>query len=320
MELDFMEFITRNQSYNYHYHSLLQDILNKTSVEENQRTGTKIKAIPNRVIGYSIANTLPLINTRKMFPVTAFAELCWTLSGEKKLDWLQQHTKMWDDFKNESNEVEAAYGYRWRKMFGRDQLIQGIEALKKDPSDRQIFISAWDNSRDGLGNRWTSNVPCPVCFCLNIIDKKLNLTLLLRSSDTIVGLPYDMLMYSLLLIVVTHELRQSGVEVGYGRIDAILSHAHIYESHFEIAEQLIKSACLWQEARNSRKEAEVEASRDYVIQDIDLAQNRILWELQTVSNIIKDKDTAMMMFKDCLYSQFGDKQKFPRMFKPEIIK
>lgn len=302
------------QPYNYDYHNLLKDIL-EVSPEENQRTHTKVNALPNRNIGYPIENTLPLINSRRMFPVTAFAELCWTLSGEKKLDWLQQYTKMWDEFKNEDNEIEAAYGYRWRRMFGRDQLLLGIEALKNDPSDRQVFISAWDNSQDGLGNRWTSNVPCPACFCLNIIRNRLNLTLFIRSSDTIVGLPYDMLMYSLLLIVITHELRKAGLNVGYGRIDAMLSHAHIYEPHFEIAKQLINNT--YQYGMDSKA---AEAERNYIIQDIDLTQNRILWELQTVSNIINDKDTAMQMFKDCLYAQFGKDQKFPKIYKPEIIK
>lgn len=315
VKLDRKIFYINNQDYNYIYHTLIGAIL-KANIEENQRTGTKIKAIPNCVIGYPISDTLPLINTRKMYPVTAFAELCWTLSGQRKLDWLQQHTKMWDDFKNKDNEVEAAYGYRWRQMFGRDQLLQGIDALIKDPSDRQIFISAWDNSKDGLGNRWTSNVPCPTCFSLNIIDKKLNLTLFIRSSDVIVGLPYDMLMYSLLLIIITHELRKAGLDISYGNIAAALSHAHIYEPHFEIAQDLIDRAFLWQ---NNQALAE-QRSSIYVKQDIDLNQSRILWELQTVSNIINDKDTAMQMFKECLYAQFGKDQKFPKIYKPEIIK
>lgn len=314
MLLDAFKFIKTGQNYNYFYHELLDDILQVES-EENQRTHTKVKAIPNRIIGYSISDTLPLINTRKMFPVTAFAELCWTLSGERKLDWLQQHTKMWDEFKNADNEIEAAYGYRWRRMFARDQLLQGIEALKKDPSDRQIFISAWDNSRDGLGNRWTSNVPCPTCFCLNIIKNSLNLALFIRSSDTIVGLPYDMLMYSLLLIVITHELQRAGLNVGYGKISTMLAHAHIYEPHFEIAEQLVNDAYFWETNPELAKE-----EQRYVIQDINLTQNRVLWGLQTVSNIINDKDNAMLLFKECLHKQFGELQLFPKVYKPEVIK
>lgn len=309
LEEEYPNFANKNQLYNYHYHSLLQDILDGTEME-NQRTGTKIKALPNRTIGYSIGSTLPLINTRKMFPVTAFAELCWTLSGSRDLTWLQQHTKMWNDFANDNNEVEAAYGYRWRSMFGRDQLCDAIKALIDDPSDRQIFISAWDNSKDGLGNRWTTNVPCPTCFSLNIINNKLNLTLFLRSSDTIVGLPYDMLMYSLLLIVVTNELRKFYPNLQYGRIDAMLSHAHIYEAHYGIANSLINNAL----------DISKEDSQNYIIQDIDLNNCPMLWALQTITNIINDPDTAMIMFKDCLYSQFNGKQKFPPMYKPEIIK
>lgn len=305
MDFLYEKFAMANQLYNFHYHALLQDILNAEETE-NQRTGTKIKALPNRVIGYSIGSTLPLINSRKMFPVTAFAELCWTLSGVRNLDWLQQHTKMWDDFANDNNEVEAAYGFRWRHMFGRDQLLTAIEALKKDPSDRQIFISAWDNGKDGLGNRWTSNVPCPTCFSMNIINNKLNLTLFLRSSDTIVGLPYDMLMYSLLAIVVTNELRLKYPELRPGSIAAILSHAHIYEAHYDIAQNLIMNA--------------KEMGKNYVVQDLDLNNCSILWRLQTVSNIIADPNTAMSVFKDCVYSQFEGKQKFPPMYKPEIIK
>ena len=305
MDFLYEKFAEANQLYNFHYHALLQDILNAEEIE-NQRTGTKIKALPNRVIGYSIGSTLPLINSRKMFPATAFAELCWTLSGVRNLDWLQQHTKMWDDFANANNEVEAAYGFRWRHMFGRDQLLTAIEALKKDPSDRQIFISAWDNGKDGLGNRWTSNVPCPTCFSMNIINNKLNLTLFLRSSDTIVGLPYDMLMYSLLAIVVTNELRLKYPELKPGSIAAILSHAHIYEAHYDIAQNLIMNA--------------KEMGKSYVVQDLDLNNCSMLWRLQTVSNIIADPNTAMIMFKDCVYSQFDGKQKFPPMYKPEIIK
>lgn len=310
LEEMYQEFLLDDQLYNFHYHSLLQDILDGPEMF-NQRTGTKIKALPNRTIGYSIGSALPLINTRKMFPVTAFAELCWTLSGVRDLSWLQKHTKMWNDFANDKNEVEAAYGYRWRNMFGRDQIYNAVHALVNDPSDRQIFISAWDNDKDGLGNRWTSNVPCPTCFSVNIIDNKLNLTLFIRSSDTIVGLPYDMLMYSLLLIVLTNTLRKFYPTLQYGRIDAMLSHAHIYEAHYNIANELIDNALKFKgSARNN----------PYIIQDIDLNNCSMLWALQTVNNIINDPDTAMVMFKDCLYSQFGENQKFPPMYKPEIIK
>ena len=199
----------------------------------------------------------------------------------------------------------------------QNQIFEALTALLDDPSDRQIFISAWDNGKDGLGNRWTSNVPCPTCFSINIIDNKLNLTLFLRSSDTIVGLPYDMLMYSLLLIVFTHSLRKWYPNLQYGRIDAMLSHAHIYEAHYDIAKDLIKNA---KSGIRSFLPDSMETSEVYRIQDIDLNNCSMLWQLQDLSNIVQDPNTAMIMFKDCIYSQFDGKQKFPPMYKPEIIK
>lgn len=312
-DLNILPWLDREQSYNYYYHKLLDKLLDAPE-ERNERTNTLVKALPAQTIGYKISSKIPLINTRKMFPVTAFAELCWTLSGDINVTWLQKYTKMWDKFVNDNNEVEAAYGYRWRKMFGRDQLLQGIDALRRDKSDRQIFISAWDSARDGLGNRWTSNVPCPTCFTLNIIDDKLNLTLFLRSSDAMVGLPYDMLMYTFLMIVCTHELQDTYPNLKYGRVEAMLAHSHIYNVHYDIAKELIENAEIYQ-----NKEREARVLGHYVIQDIDLEQSPILWRLQTVSNIIADKDTAMAMFQDILYAQFGEKQEFPKLYKPEVI-
>jgi thymidylate synthase len=245
-----------------------------------------------------------------MFPVTAMAELIWTLSGVKELDWLQQHTKMWDDFKNEENQIEASYGYRWRHQFERDQILAMLDALVKDPSDRQCVVMAWDNGKDGLGNRWTSNVPCPIGFIVNIIEGKVNITLMLRSSDAIVGLPYDMMMYSLLLILVTHELQMRGLNVRYGNITAILSHVHIYQPHYEIAESLVESARTWQNLAMD--------SYMYSVQDLNFNHQAINWRLLNISNAIENPDTSLELFKAIVNDQIPKIK--PTHFKPEIIK
>ena len=115
-----------------------------------------------------------------------------------------------------------------------------------------------------------------------------------------------MLRYSLLMLVVTNELLLKYPELQPGNITAILSHAHIYEAHYDIARNLIANAR--------------EMGKSYVIQDLDLNNCSMLWRLQTVSNIIADPNTAMRIFKDCIYSQFDGKQEFPPMYNPEIIK
>ena len=49
MDFLYEKFAMANQLYNFHYHALLQDILNAEEIE-NQRTGTKIKADRKSVV------------------------------------------------------------------------------------------------------------------------------------------------------------------------------------------------------------------------------------------------------------------------------
>jgi thymidylate synthase len=299
---------------NNHYHYLLKDILNAPE-ELNQRTNTKVKALPNRVLRYEIDDCIPMINSRRMFPASAMAELIWTLSGTKDLTWLQQHTKMWDGFANEENEIEASYGYRWREQFGRDQIQELINALVADPSDRQCFVSAWDNAKDGLGNRWTTNVPCPTSFTINIIDYHVNINVNLRSSDAIVGLPYDTLMYTLLLIVITNQLNTQGMNLSYGSVMLNLAHVHIYEPHYEMAHELIDNYEHWLDHRKN--------DFCYDVQDLSFNIQPINWAFLTIENATNNPDAMLSMFKRMLAERDSKRpngNKWPVCFKPEVIK
>jgi len=223
-------------SFNAQYHHLLHRVMEHGIEEVNERTGARSKALPHMVLSSPIQRHIEVVGARRVFPKSAAAELAWCLSGDKNIEWLQQHTPMWNQFTNEHNEIDCAYGWRWQTAFNRDQLQMAIDALKKDTTDRQIVVMAWDPRVDGLGNRWSKNVPCPIGFMVNIIDNKLNLTMLMRSSDVVVGLVYDSIFYELLLVALANELG-----VGYGMFTAFLNHAHIYKSHWGIAEQMIRN-------------------------------------------------------------------------------
>lgn len=222
-------------NFNAEYHNILAMLLHCPD-ELNERTGSKVKALPHQVISIPIERHIPVVGSRQVYPKSAAAELAWALMGAQDITWLQKHTVMWDKFTNARNEIDCAYGWRWQTAFGRNQLLDAINALKADPSDRQIVIQTWDPSKDGLGNRWSKNVPCPIGFMLNIINGKLNLSVQLRSSDIVVGLAYDSIFYALLLVAIANELN-----VGYGQYTIFLNHAHIYASHYGIAEQMLRN-------------------------------------------------------------------------------
>ena len=219
------------------YILLLKKIMSEGFIEFNKRTNTEIKALSQRTLVFTLINHIPVVGARRILPHVAAAELAWTLSGTQNTAFIKEYSKMWSKFEDEPGKVIPAYGYRWRHHFGRDQLQCAITALRKDRSNRQIWVTAWDASQDGLTNiGYYKNVPCPLGFMLNTIGDKLNMTVIIRSSDTVVGLPYDVMMYTLLLSALAKS-----IGLPTGKIFFMLNHAHIYKSHYALAERMIRS-------------------------------------------------------------------------------
>lgn len=230
-----------------HYEELLQQLL-RSPAEANVRTGTRVRVLPGAA-SFTLDlshRVLPTAGLRRVYPRVAAAETAWYVSGEQDVAWMRRHAAIWDKFVepirvrtfeddvfvgyDTFNGVRAAYGYRWRRHFGRDQLRLAVDALRRDPSDRRVAVSAWDPSEDGLGAPDQLNVPCPAMFTLCVVGGRLNSTMLLRSSDVFVGLPYDVMGHALLMDALAVEL---GLSVG--RATFALAHAHLYECHWDMA-------------------------------------------------------------------------------------
>lgn len=219
-------------------------------VELNERTGVRVK-VGRGGTAFRVDlrdGLLPTIGFRKTFPKSAAAEVAWYLLGTQDAAFIRKYAPLWDKFvepiEQKTDEwpyirktegVKAAYGYRWRNHFGRDQIRLAVEALKKDPSDRRCFISAWDPATDGLGEVGQRNVPCPAVFTFSVLGGELHSSIVLRSSDIFVGLPYDVMGHALLMDAMAHELR-----LRPGVMHVTLAHAHLYESHWELTAEMLK--------------------------------------------------------------------------------
>lgn len=223
-------------SFDEQYRDLLAALLREGVREVNQRTGHATLALPGVTLEVpDVAAAFPLLTLRSI-PITLFvAEQIWFLTGERMPEpFLTQFTHIWSDFTSLGGVVSAAYGYRWRRHFRRDQLADLITLLENDPSSRQGVVLAWDPATDGLASGVPrKNVPCPYTFTVNIIGGRLNLHNIVRSNDMLLGLPHDVAGFALLQHILAARLG-----VAPGKYTHSISHAHIYDIHEKAATKL----------------------------------------------------------------------------------
>jgi len=242
------------QAMSFHevYRGLLLELMNHGVTEVNERTHTKIRMLQG---GHSFKldlsdGRLPVAGNRRYYPHIAAAETVWQFMGTKDPAFIVgKAPKLWSKFVEtetvkedrgngphnvERKVLKTAYGWRWRHEFGRDQLELAIHELKTNPTNRQLFISAWDPRSDGLGGVQPKNIPCPVGFTLSRFMNDLHMNVFIRSSDVFIGLPYDVMSYAL-----TADAVAATIGLRPRTLHFTLAHAHLYEPHWTMTE-----ACL----------------------------------------------------------------------------
>jgi len=219
------------------YQNLVREIMTRGIAEVSERTHHETRAIPGAHFSIDIEKEgFPILTLRKI-PIKMFvAEQIWFLSGSRKPEiFLRDFTKIWDDFTNPGDVVTVAYGYRWRKHFGRDQIKLLTDLLQKEPSSRHGVIVTWDPAQDGLSLFKKKNVPCPYTFTVNIIGGRLHLHNIIRSNDVILGTPSDVAGFALLQCILAQKLK-----VRPGIYSHSVSNAHIYDIHYFAAEEMMR--------------------------------------------------------------------------------
>lgn len=216
------------------YKKLLKNIIDNGVEELNTRTGYYCKALPGLTFQLEPANDFPLLSLRKLPTKIFVAEQMWFLMGENDPAWLNQYTKIWNDFIEEDGKV-TSYGHRWRKYFDRDQIKELIEHLKKNPSSRHGVVIAWDQNKDGLTGAPRKNVPCLIAFTINIIGGKVCMHNVVRSNDVYLGMPHDVAGFVFLQMLIAQKL---GLPVG--TYTHTVSNAHLYSDQYDAVKELIE--------------------------------------------------------------------------------
>ena len=194
---------------------------------KEDRTGIGTKSVFGRMISHDMALGFPLLTTKKIYFNHAVTELLWILQGRTDLNYLRSNgVSYWNsDYERSGrtdNTLGPVYGHQLRNFNGVDQLERILLEIKKNPSSRRIMASFW-NPCD-LDDMVLP--PCHYGFQIYINDGTMDLCWQQRSVDIFLGLPYDIAMYGLLLLMLA-------VGNGYtpGRLMASLGDCHVYNNH-----------------------------------------------------------------------------------------
>jgi thymidylate synthase len=151
---------------------------------------------------------LIFLNHRKLNPVFAIVEGAWVLSGSNRLAPLENELPNIRAYSDDGKTLNGAYGARLRCTFGIDQISSAVDLLKKAPNTRRAVLTMY-SPNDLIED--SKDIPCNTTAYLKIDNEKLNITVLNRSNDLYLGLPYNIFIFGLLQ---RHISRSLGVQAG----------------------------------------------------------------------------------------------------------
>ena len=92
-------------------------------------------------------------------PIFHLMEALWMLNGGRDVAFPTMFNSSFAQFSDDGVTFNAAYGHRWRRQFGLDQLRLIAEKLRINPDDRRQVLTMWD-PRNDLHQQQTKDLPC----------------------------------------------------------------------------------------------------------------------------------------------------------------
>lgn len=215
------------------YEDLLREVY-EHGTAKGDRTGTGTRSLFGKQIRFDLAESFPLITTKRVHFKSVAYELLWFLRGEGNTKYLTDNgVTIWDEWANSQGDLGPVYGVQWRSWptpgGGHiDQIANVIEQLRQNPDSRRHLVSAWNVAElDEM-----ALMPCHAFFQFYVADGKLSCQLYQRSADMFLGVPFNIASYALLTLMVA---QQTGLEPG--EFIWTGGDCHIYDNHVEQVEK-----------------------------------------------------------------------------------
>lgn len=246
------------------YIELCKQILNEGVWKDAARPGMpRTKSINGVCIKYNLEDGFPMLTTKKMFTKGIFVELLWLLRGETNINYLlENNVHVWDGdgykyyckqcakngiehpmskeiwlehcskFKDWVGEMGHIYGYQWRQLANRDQIVYLLNNIKQNPNSRYHILESW-NVND-IADDCMALPPCHKQMQFFVRGEYLDMMFLIRSNDIPLGNPWNISCYAAIL-------QLFALILGYkpGILTYIGGDVHIYENQIPMIEEQI---------------------------------------------------------------------------------
>ncbi len=232
------------------YLDLLSDIL-ENGASKGDRTGTGTLSVFGRQYRHDLTDGFPLLTTKKLHFKSIANELIWFLSGDTNTRWLKENgVSIWDEWATEEGDLGPVYGAQWTAWPTRDggsinQIDYVLDCLRNKPDSRRILFHAWNveylpdedvSPQDNVRAGRMALPPCHLLYQFYVAGGKLSAQLMIRSSDSFLGLPYNTASLALLTMMLAQQC-----DLEPGEIIVCTGDSHIYSNHMEqVREQLAR--------------------------------------------------------------------------------
>ncbi len=184
---------------------------------------------------YDLSEEFPALTLRPTAIKSATDEILWIWQRKSNnIHDLKPH--IWDEWADEDGSIGKAYGYQMAKKYKfaqgeMDQVDNVLWQLKNQPQSRRIMTNIYnfaDLSEMNLE-------PCAYSMTFNVTGSRLNAILNQRSQDILAANNWNVVQYSILLMMFAQVC---GLEAG--ELVHVISDAHIYNRHVPVIEELIR--------------------------------------------------------------------------------
>lgn len=210
-------------------------------MRSSSRVGEVLRVDGPVIVTYTHPRERVLFNeARDCNPFFHLFEALWMLAGRNDVAPLVYYNPRIAEYSDDGSTLHGAYGYRWRRWFGYDQLGWIIAELKERPESRRCVLQIW-NSMEGdraagdiphdpwMARNGGKDVPCNTQAYFALRDGLLDMTVCNRSNDLIWGmLGANVVHFSML-----QEYMAFAIGVVIGSYHQISNNLHAYTDRWD---------------------------------------------------------------------------------------